>query len=103
MSEAPGSELVEVDPAELHLPPSRSEGADPAKLQRQIARYGRSINDLPPIWVSRGTDGRYMINNGVTRATRVAKLLPGTSVIVEVVDTMTVPAGRLPTVKDKLP
>ncbi|MCA9077247.1 MAG: hypothetical protein KDA93_19630 [Planctomycetaceae bacterium] len=103
MSSLNAPELIEVDPAELHLPPSRLEGADPAKLQRQIASYGLSIVGMLPIWVSRGTDGRYMINNGVTRATRVAKLLPGTNVMVEVIDLLTIPASRFPTVKDKLP
>jgi len=33
--------------------------------------------------VSRGTDGELVINNGVTRATRIAKLSPGTTVRVE--------------------
>lgn len=98
-----GPEFIDVDPADLHLPPSRSGGADPGKLQRQIARYGLSIDGMPPLWVSRGTDGRYMINNGVTRATRVAKFLPGTRIRVEVIDSMNTPASRFPTIKDKLP
>jgi hypothetical protein len=35
-------EFLDVDPRSLRLPPSSTAGADPAKLQRQIARFGRS-------------------------------------------------------------
>jgi hypothetical protein len=44
-----------------------------------------------------------IIYDGVTRATRVAKLLPGTLVRVEVIDDLRTPAGHLPTVGDKRP
>jgi len=53
--------------------------------------------------VYRGTDGQLVIYNGVTRATRVAKLLPGQDIRVEVIDDLTTPVGHLPTVGDKLP
>ena len=46
--------FVGVDPRTLHLPPSRSSGADPYKLQRQIARFGTSKSGMPPPWVYRG-------------------------------------------------
>ena len=98
-----GTKLIQVDPRELHLPPSRVEGADPGKLQRQISLFGKSISGMPPISVSRGTDGRYMIMDGVTRATRVARLLPGTPIAVEVIGNLRVPSSRFPTVQDKLP
>ena len=55
------------------------------------------------IEVSRGTDGELVVNNGVTRATRVAKLLPGTLVRVEVIDTLPIPVGAYPRVGDTLP
>jgi hypothetical protein len=87
----------------LHLPTSRVAGADPFKLQRQIAKHGKSIQGMPTIEVSRGSDGELMINDGVTRATRVAKLLPGTLVRVEVIDDLPVPVGHLPTIGDMLP
>jgi hypothetical protein len=70
----------------LRLPPTRHDGADPAKLKRQIAKHGNATDGMPPIEVSRGADGELSINHGVTRATRVAKLLPGTRVRVEVID-----------------
>jgi hypothetical protein len=72
-------------------------------LQRQIARHGVSTAGMPPILVSRGTDGELSINDGVTLATRVAKLLPGTLVRVEVVDEPPEAYGGRPTVGDRLP
>lgn len=46
--------------------------------------------------VYRGKDGALLLYNGVTRATRVAKLLPGHLIRVEILD-------DLPTVGDTLP
>src|SRR5580704_3392940 len=95
-------EFLEVDPAGLHLPGSRRDGADPYKLQRQLARHGTSIAGMPPIEVSRGTDGELVINNGVTRATRAARYLPGTLVPVEVIDTLPIAGAQFPTIGDLL-
>jgi hypothetical protein len=47
-------EFITVDPGELYLPPSRSQGADPGKLARQIARYGNSLGGMPVLQVVRG-------------------------------------------------
>jgi len=99
----PTPEILDVDPLTLHLPPSRIQGADPAKLQRQIAKYGRRTDGMPLIEVHRGTDGPLMIYDGVTRATRVAKLLPGTLVKVQVIGTINVKVSRFPKVGDRLP
>jgi hypothetical protein len=44
-----------------------------------------------------------MIFDGVTRATRVAKILPGQLIRAEIVDVIPTPVGHLPTVGDKLP
>jgi hypothetical protein len=77
--------FLDVDPRSLHVPSSRRAGADPIKLHRQIARFGTSTAGMPPIWVYQCTDGGLVIFNGVTRATRVAKLCPGMLVRVEVV------------------
>lgn len=93
---------LDVDPRTLRLPGGRRAGADPVKYQRQLGRYGRSTAGMPPIHVTRGSDGELMINDGVTRATRVARLLPGQLVRVEVIDEVQVPLGALPTVEDKL-
>ena len=95
--------FVEVDPRTLHLPTSRLSGADPAKLQRQIARHGNATQAMPPPEVYRGTDGELMLYDGVTRATRVAKLLPGQLLRVEVIDDLSTPVGHLPTVGATLP
>jgi hypothetical protein len=96
-------EFLDIDPQLLRLPPSRQQGADPHKLQVQIARFGRSTSSMPPLEVYRGSDGELMISDGVTRATRVAKLLPGTAIRVEVLDDLSIPFGHLPTVKDRVP
>jgi hypothetical protein len=95
-------EFLQVDPATLHLPGGRRDGVDPMKLHRQIARPGMSVAGMPPLEVRRGTDGDLVINDGVTRATRVAKYLPGTSVTVEVTGVLPVSVGGLPTVRDRL-
>ena len=51
----------------------------------QIARFGASVASMPPIVAYEGTDGVPVIYNGVTRATRIAKLAPGVFVRVEVI------------------
>ena len=62
-------EYLDVDPRTLRLPPARASGADPGKLQRQIAQYGLSAAGMPTIFVYRGSDGELMIFDGGTRAT----------------------------------
>ena len=93
---------MEVDPASLHLPNSRRDGADPVKLHREMAKYGTSIDGMPPPEVKQGSDGELVIYDGVTRATRVAKYLPGTPITVEVTGDLAGPVGGLPTVGEKL-
>jgi hypothetical protein len=95
-------EFLQVDPASLHLPGSRRDGADPVKLQRQLARHGTSIDGMPPPEVKRGSDGELVLFDGVTRATRVAKYLPGTPITVEVTGQLKGPVGALPTVGEKI-
>lgn len=77
--------VLRVNPAELRLPPTRIEGADPFKLANQIRQYGTSTEGMPAIQVTRGANGEMMINDGVTRATRGA-MTPGTTVPVEVIE-----------------
>src|SRR5436190_22420702 len=79
------SEFIDVDPGELHLPPSRPQGADPFKLARQLAKHGDSLAGMPPLQVVRGKDGHLCINDGVTRATRAAQVKPGALVPAEVI------------------
>jgi len=95
--------FLDVDPRTLRVPGSRSSGADPWKLHRQIAKHGSSTQGMPPLEVSRGTDGELVINNGVTRATRIAKLSPGTTVRVEVIDDLPIPVGSFPSIGDLIP
>ena len=96
-------EFLDVDPRSLRLPPSSVAGADPAKLQRQIARHGRSTAGMPRLVAYRGSDGELIVYDGVTRATRVAKLLPGRAVPVEVIGVLRSPGARFPTVGERLP
>jgi hypothetical protein len=95
--------FLDVDPRTLHLPPSRITGADPIKLQRQIARFAKSMQNMPLLEVSRGSDGELMINDGVTRATRIAMLLPGAMVRVEIIDDLPAPLRYLSTIGDVIP
>ena len=95
--------FLDVDPRELRVPRSRQSGADPYKLQQQIARFGGSEHGMPPIEVSRGIDGRLVINNGVTRATRIARLARGRTVRVEVIDDLPLAVGSFRSIGDLVP
>lgn len=95
--------LISADPRHLRLPWSRRDGADPAKLARQISRYGDSSEGMPPLFVFRANDEELVISDGVTRATRIAKLSPGRLVLVEVTGAMSAPGAKLPTVEERLP
>lgn len=93
----------DVDPRTLHLPMTRIDGADPTKLAKQIHRYGDSTKDMPPPWVFEASDGALVLYNGVTRATRIAKLAPGKLIRVEVTGRLKAARKGTPTVGDKLP
>jgi hypothetical protein len=96
--------FLDIDPSILRLPPSRLQGVDPGKLQLQIHRFGRSTTGMPPIEVYEDANGEYVIVSGVTRATRVAKLLPGTPVRIEIIGHLTSKDFRvLPRVGERLP
>ena len=58
---------------------------------------------MPWLVAYRGTDGELIVYDGVTRATRVAKLLPGQTVPVEVIGVVPSPGARLPTVGERSP
>jgi hypothetical protein len=93
----------DIDPCELRVPPSRRQGADPAKLQRQISLFGRSATGMSPPWAYEGTDGILMLYNGVTRATRIAKLAPGTPIQIEVIGQLPKAFAGEPKIGDLLP
>jgi hypothetical protein len=97
------TQFLDVDPRSLHVPPSRRSGADPFKLHRQVAQFGSSMAGMPCPWVYRGSDGGLQLYNGVTRATRIAKLSPGLLIRVEVVGDLAGPVGFLPTIGDLVP
>ena len=93
----------DVDPRELRVPPSRDQGADPVKLTRQISLFGASMAGMPVPWVYEGSDGVLMLYNGVTRATRIAKLAPGVLICVEVVGKLPKAFASAPKIGDLLP
>jgi hypothetical protein len=71
---------------------------------RQIANFGDSIQGMPPLELVRGKDGNMRINDGVTRASRAAKLRPGQSVLAEnIQDIPSLDLTRMPKVKEALP
>jgi len=92
----------DINPRELRVPPSRPQ-ADPGKLQRQIARFGRSAAGMPPPWVYESSDGVFLLYNGVTRATRIAKFSPGTLIRVEVIGQTRRPCAGYTKIGDVLP
>lgn len=94
-------EFRDVDPRDLRPPGSRPQ-ADPEKLTRQIARFGASAIGMPPIIVYEAADGVLFIYNGVRRATRIAKLAPGTLVPVEVIGKLRRACGSDPSIGDTL-
>ena len=95
--------FADVDPRTLHLPTTRFDGAVPAKFTRQLEKYGKSVVGMPPIEVNEDADGRLVIVDGVTRATRVARLLPGQTVRVKIMDSEPRSVAAYPTVGDRLP
>lgn len=95
--------IIPVDPGELHLPVERYDGADPGKPQRQISRFGRTLTGMPPVFVYIGSDGELLLCDGVTRATRAAKLCPGSLIPAEILGNLKTQVGHMPKVKDKLP
>ena len=76
----------DVDPGDLRLSPGRQDGAVASRYHKQVKDYGAGMTGMPPIEVTEGRDGLLMINNGVTRATRIHYLAPGQSVTVEVIE-----------------
>jgi hypothetical protein len=59
---------------------------------------------MPPLEVVRGKGGELRINDGVTRATRAAKSLPGHTVLAEVIQSLpNLDVKKLPTIKEVLP
>jgi hypothetical protein len=97
------ADFRDVDPRELRVPPSRRQGADPFKLARQISLFAASADGMPPPWVYEAADGVLVLYNGVTRATRIARLAPGRLIRVEVIGQLPKAFAREPKIGDLLP
>jgi hypothetical protein len=93
----------DVDPRELRVTSARRSGPDPYKLQRQIAAFGSSAVGMPPPWVYEASDGVLVLYNGVTRAARIAKLAPRTTIRVLVVGRLKRAFGAEPKIGDSIP
>jgi hypothetical protein len=94
--------IRDVDPGELRLPPSRASGADPWKLHQQIRQHESSRSGMPPILVYEDPDGVLEISDGVTRATRIAKLAPGQTVPVVVIGQYRQSRAGSPRVRERI-
>ena len=94
--------IREVDPNELRLPPSRASGAEPWKLHQGIRQFGSSKVGMPPIFLYEDPDGVLEISDGVTRATRIAKLAPGQTVPVVVIGRYRKSRAKSLCVRDRL-
>ncbi len=94
--------FLDVDPRTLRVRYADQSGADPYKLQVQIARFKDSMVGMPPIVVYRGSDGELLLYDGLTRASRIAKLRPGTLVHVEVIEDKRRSYGNFPLLEDTL-
>ena len=92
-----------VDPRTLLLPTSRRAGADLFKLYGQIARFGASDAGMPAPEALETAAGELVCVSGVTRATRIAKLAPGRSLMMEVIGRVKLPPGPHRTIGDTLP
>jgi len=71
-------------------------------LHHQIRSFGRSKDGMPPVFVYEDPDGVLEISDGVTRATRIAKLAPGETVPVVVIGRYRRSRANSPCVRDRL-
>ncbi|GAC1317493.1 MAG: hypothetical protein NVSMB14_15950 [Isosphaeraceae bacterium] len=58
---------------------------------------------MPTLWVYESSDDLLVVYNGATRATRVAKLLPGMRIRVEVIGKLRRAYSAAPKIGDFLP
>ena len=88
-----------MSPGTLRLPATRRD-VDLIKLADQYRAFGSSVSGMPPILVTR-CGGEMMINDGVTRATRIARYAPGKLVAVDVQEERpNLDVSHLPRVQD---
>jgi hypothetical protein len=58
---------------------------------------------MPLLWAYEGTDGVLILHNGVTRATRIAKLAPGSLIRIEVIGKLPKAFAGEPKIGDLIP
>src|SRR5438874_2449477 len=83
---AAAARFRDVDPGDLRLPPGRQNGAVVSRYQQQVQDFGSGMAGMTPVEVTEGQGLELMINNGVTRATRIHYLAPGQLIPIEITD-----------------
>jgi hypothetical protein len=78
-------------------------GPTPASSQGRSPLFGRAATGMPPPWVYEASDGVLVLYNGVTRATRIARLAPGVLIRVEVIGKLPRAFAGDPKIGDVLP
>lgn len=68
-----------------------------------MSLFGQSAVGMPPPWVYEGSDGVLVLYNGVTRATRIAKLAFGATIRVEEIGKLPKAFAADPKIGDLLP
>jgi hypothetical protein len=95
--------LWKTDVCKTHKPPVYHEIDGTSHPRRRLFHSFKSAIGMPPPWVYEGADGQLVLYNEATRATRIAKLSPGTFIRVEVIGRLPVPVAKNPKVGEKLP
>ena len=88
---------------DLRLPPNRQSGPDLTKLAEQIRQFGDRTDGMPAVQVTVAGNGELMINDGVTRAFRVARMRPNATIPIEVIEHRPLwSLDHLPRVRERL-
>lgn len=81
--------------------PTGGRGARVTWKTRQICELGSSVAGMPPMLVHEDPDGVLEVTDGVTRATRIAKLAAGETVPVVVIGRYRRSRADSPRVRDR--
>ena len=92
----------DVDPRELRLPLRGVVQTRTSSSSRSLDSEHR-LSACHHLWVYEAADGVLVVYNGLTRATRIAKLAPGATIRVEVVGRLRRAYAGEPKIGDHLP
>src|SRR6266576_395883 len=68
--------------------PTRQPATNSARPSTASSCGPTELDGMPPVELTRGQDGNLRLNDGVTRATRAAKMRPGELILAEVIATL---------------